>query len=256
MTVDPYANYADLYDLAYGGATEDLAIYENFARRCRGPVLELGVGTGRVALALARAKISVVGIDSSEVMLARARAKAGRALSRRLQLLLADMRDFDLSREFELIICAASGFHHLLTMDDQLRCLGCVRRHLAPGGLFVAALRSLTAIEWGDPSHAVLEWVHTDAETGDTVSKTLSVRNDGAAQIHHVTHIYDRTEPSGVPRERRVLEFDLRIIGRYEAELLLEKAGLELTHLYGDYDLGRYTHDSDHMIVVARRSRD
>ena len=256
MTLDPYADYADLYDLAYGGVTEDLAMYENFARGCRGPVLELGVGTGRVALALARAKISVVGIDSSEAMLARARAKAGRALSRRLQLVHADMRDFDLSREFELVICPASGFHHLLTMDDQLSCFGCVRRHLVSGGLFVVHLRSLTAIDWADPSHAVLAWVRTDPDTGDTVSKTVSVRNDGAAQVHHVTHVYDRTEPSGVPKERRVLEFDLRIIGRHEAELLLGKAGLELTHLYGDYDLGPYTHDSEHMILVARRSRE
>ncbi len=256
MSLDLYAGYADLYDLAYGGFTTDLAMYENFARGCRGPVLELGVGTGRVALALVRAKISVVGIDNSEAMLARARAKAGRSLGRRLRLLFADMRDFDLGREFDLIICPISGFHHLLTTDDQLRCLGSVCRHLAPGGLFVAALRSFTAIDWGELSHAVLEWVRTDPETGDTVSKTLSARYDGAAQIHHVTHIYDRTEPSGVPRERRVLEFDLRIVGRYEVELLLEKAGLALAHVYGDYDLGPYTHDSEQMIVVARRSRD
>ncbi len=256
MSDDPYARLADLYDLAYGDFTGDLAMYENFARRCHGPVLELGVGTGRVALALARAKVSVVGIDSSEAMLARARVKAGRALARRLRLVLADMRDFDLDREFELAICPASGFHHLLTTDDQLRCLGCVRRHLAPGSLFVVHLRSLTAIGWDEGPHAELEWVRTDPETGDTVSKTVSLRNDGAAQLHHATHIYDRADPSGVPKERRVLEFDLRIIGRYEAELLVEKAGLELTHVYGDYDLGPYTHDSEHMIVVARRSRE
>lgn len=253
---DPYARLADLYDLAYGDFTDDLAMYESFARRCRGPVLELGAGTGRVALALARAKVSVVGIDSSEAMLARGRTKAGRALARRLELVLADMRDFDLDREFELVVCPASGFHHLLTTDDQLRCLGCVRRHLVPGGLFVAHLRSLTAVGWDEAPHAVLEWVRTDPETGDTVSKMVSMRNDGAAQVQHVTHVYERTEPSGVPKERRLLEFDLRIIGRYEVELLLEKAGLELTHVYGDYDLGPYTHDSQHMIIVARRSRE
>jgi SAM-dependent methyltransferase len=254
MPLDSYADYADLYDLAYGHFSEDIPMYENFARRCRGPVLELGVGTGRVAVALARARIGVVGIDSSQAMLARARTKAGRALARRLELVEADMRDFDLGRQFELVICPASGFHHLLTTDDQVRCLGCVRRHLAPDGIFVADMRSLTAVGWDDPSTAVLEWVRSDPDTGDTVSKTVSLWGDGATQVLHATHIYDRTDPSGRPKERRTLEFDLRIVGRYEAVLLLEKAGLELTRVYGDYDLGPYTRDSEHMILVARRS--
>ena len=66
---------AELFDLDFGHFADDLPFYENLARRCEGPILELGVGAGRVAIPLARAGFEVWGIDSSEAVLARARAK-------------------------------------------------------------------------------------------------------------------------------------------------------------------------------------
>jgi SAM-dependent methyltransferase len=256
MTQDPYAGLADLYDLDYGEFTADLAMYENFARRCELPILEIGVGTGRVALHLARAGFAVWGIDSSQSMLDRAQAKSDESLSERLHLAGADMRDFDLGRQFDLVISAASSFAHLLTTEDQLQCLASVHRHLAEGGLFVIALRSLTAIDWSAASiPAVLEWVRTDPASGDTVTKLLSMAYDGARQALHQTHVYDRTAPTGRLRQRRVVEFDLRLVGRYEMEHLLRCSGLELTQLYGDYEMGPYSAESETMVVVARRPK-
>ena len=257
MTQDPYADLADLYDLDYGEFTADLTMYENFARRCELPILEIGVGTGRVALHLARAGFPVWGIDSSQAMLDRARAKAEKALAERLYLVQADMRDFDLGQQFDLVICAANSFHHLLTNEDQLRCLTCVRRHLAEGALFVVSLRSLTAIDWSASRiPAVFEWVRTDPASGDTVTKLLSMTYDGARQVLHQTHVYDRMAPTGRLVQRRVVEFDLRLVGRYEMEHLLRHSGLDLAQVYGDYELGPYTAESDTMVVVARRPKE
>ena len=257
MSDDPYADLADLYDLDFGGFTADLPMYENFARRCELPVLEIGVGTGRVALQLARAGFVVWGIDSSPAMLERARSKADDSLASRLHLVQADMRDFDLSQQFDLALCPAGGFQHLLTTDDQVSCLASVRRHLAPGGLFVADLRSLTAIDWAaSRTPATLEWSRTDPATSDTVTKLVSVRLDGACQVLRQTHVYDRMTPTGTLVERRITEFDLRLVGRYEMEHLLERPGLELVQLYGDYDLGPYAADSENMLVVARRPKE
>jgi SAM-dependent methyltransferase len=254
---DPYAELADLYDLDYEGFTADLPMYEGFARRCELPVLELGVGTGRVALHLARAGFPVWGIDSSPAMLERARSKAEEAIAERLHLVHADMRDFDLAQQFDLAICPANSFAHLLTTEDQLPCLGCVRKHLAEGALFVLHLRALTATDWTAPrSPATLEWSRTDPDSGDTVTKLASLRLDGARQTLHQTHVYDRIAPAGSLIERRVAEFELRLVGRYEMEHLLERSGLELAHLYGDYDLGPYAADSEDMIVVARRPKE
>jgi len=257
MAGDPYADLADLYDLDFGGFTADFPMYENFARRCELPVLEIGVGTGRVALHLARADFVVWGIDSSPAMLKRARSKADESLAGRLHLVEADMRDFDLGQEFDLALCPGGGFQHLLTADDQASCLASVRRHVAPGGLFVADLRSLTAIDWAaSRTPATLEWSRTDPATGDTVTKLVSVQPNGACQTLHQTHIYDRIAPAGTITERRVVEFELRLVGRYEMEHLLERSSLELVQLYGDYDLGPYAADSENMLVVARRPKE
>lgn len=257
MDDDPYADIADLYDLDYGEVTADLPMYENFARRCELPVLELGVGTGRIALHLAFAGFVVWGIDSSPSMLERARSKADESLARRLHVVQADMREFDLGQEFDLALCPAGGFQHLPTIDDQVSCLASVRRHLAPGGLFVVDLRSLTAIDWAaSRTPATLEWSRTDPASGDTVTKLVSVRLDGACQTLHQTHMYDRMTPTGTLVERRIAEFELRLVGRYEMEHLLERSGLELVQLYGDYDLGPYTADSENMVVVARHPKE
>jgi SAM-dependent methyltransferase len=256
MGGDSYADVVDLYDLDYGDFAGDLPLYENFARRCELPVLEIGVGTGRVALHLARAGFVVWGIDNSSAMLERARQKGAR-LRKRLHLVQGDMRDFDLGQQFDLVICPANSFAHLLTTKDQVSCLASVRRHLAPGGLFVADLRSLTAIDWAaSRSPATLEWSRTDPASGDTVTKLVSVRLDGACQTLHQTHVYDRIAPAGSLMERRVADFELRLVGRYEMEHLLERSGLKLAHLYGDYDLGPYTADSENMVVVARRPKE
>src|SRR3990172_5166119 len=98
------AELAELFDLDYGDFTDDLSFYEQLARRGEGPVLELGVGAGRVAVHLARAGSEVWGIDSSEAMLARARCKAGPELAERLHLAPGDMRDFELGRRFDLVL--------------------------------------------------------------------------------------------------------------------------------------------------------
>ena len=84
MPDDPYAAMADLYDLAYGDYVEDIDFYENLARATDGPVLELGVGTGRVAIPLAQAGHDVVGVDQSASMLVRARENLAAVRLRRV----------------------------------------------------------------------------------------------------------------------------------------------------------------------------
>jgi SAM-dependent methyltransferase len=245
---------ADLVDLDWGAFDEDLPFYENLARRCDGPVLELGAGTGRVALALTRAGHEVWGVDAWEEMLARARCKAGRELEGRLHLLRADMRDFDLGRQFELAFAAFGTFHHLLTPDDQLACLRCVARHLAPGGLFACDLRPFWHDEWeaGDSVPLLHDWTRPLPETGESVTKLRAARTDRARQTKHETHIYDRLSTDGTLR-RLVHEVDLRFVTRYEMEGLLRDAGLHCDRLYGDFDLSPFNEESPYLIAVAQK---
>jgi len=250
----PHPDLPELFDLDYGDFADDLPFYENLARRCEGPLLELGVGTGRVAIPLARAGFSVWGIDASEAMLARARRKAGLELEERLHLLPGDMRGFQLGREFQLIFASLGTFHHLLTPEEQLACLRCVHRHLAPGGLFVCDLRPLLSSDWevGASLPVLHDWTRVLPGTGETVVKLRSVRADPARQVQHETHLYDLVAVDGAVH-RVVATVDLRFTTRYEMEGLLRAAGLEPEHVYGDFDLAPYAEDSEYLITVARK---
>ena len=255
MNKDPYtdADYAALYDLSASDAVDDIPLYQQFARRCQSPILELGVGTGRVAIPLAREGFEVWGVDSSEAMLARCRKKVRGAIARRLRLVLADMRAFALGQLFDLIFAAHGTFQTLLSSEDQRACLRCVHRHLTTSGVFVAELRSLTEVDWSEEEAALrLQWVRADPESGEMVMRFDAVQPRPGEQIRLRTLIYDRIGADGIVR-RRVVESPLRLVGRYEMELLLGEAGLELVNVYGDYDLLPYDGSGPTMIVVARR---
>jgi SAM-dependent methyltransferase len=99
-----------------------------------GAALELGVGTGRVALPLATRGARVHGIDSSEAMVAQLRAKPGGA---EIQVAFGDFADVAVDGTFRLIYVVFNTFFALLSQDDQLRCFRNVAAHLEPGGRFV-----------------------------------------------------------------------------------------------------------------------
>ena len=253
-TTDPYGDpaNAELYDLAWGDQSGDLQMYEQFARRGELPSLELGVGTGRVALHLARQGLQVVGIDAAAPMLARLEASLEHDTAQRLRLVEADMRDFHLApHKFDLIYCAANSFQHMLTTDDQLATLRCVASHLAPGGVYVMQLRALRAIDWGvERTPLYLRWTHPIPGSADRLMRFDSTTIAAAAQTATTTHFFDRVSPDGTV-SRRIIEYTLRYTGLPEIRTLHDAAGLRVTHVYGDTDLSPYADGSDTMIVVA-----
>jgi SAM-dependent methyltransferase len=129
------------YDAFYAGGAapiaDDIAFYDRLAQATGGPVLELGCGTGRIALPLAQAGLAVTGIDVSAGMLALARRKSERlaaAASRCLTFVEGDMARLDLGRRFGMAFIAFRSFQHLLTVDEQRATLTGVRRHLRVDG--------------------------------------------------------------------------------------------------------------------------
>lgn len=127
------------YDQAYRRRRHDVRYYVDLAERFGGPVLELGVGTGRVALAIARAGIEVVGVDIVASMLARAEdrlARAPRSLRTRIELRHGDIQSLRLRRRFPLVIAPFHVWNHLYTRQDIERGFGTVRHHLDAGARF------------------------------------------------------------------------------------------------------------------------
>jgi len=256
VSIDPYSVLADYYDLDVAGYEEDISLYDNLGRRHELPLLELGVGTGRAAIPLARAGLHVVGIDKSEAMLAVARKKAEAEPKRssvrtHLTVVHGDITHFTLEERFGLVFSPLGGFLHLRTQEEQLRALECARQHLAPDGLVVVDLPTLEGEDWESGARPLyLIWTREDAERGVTVSKYRSAEADPARQLQRVTHIYEEWGPQGSIR-RRMVAFQLRYVHRYEMELLLQQAGLRVRDLYGSYDLSPYDHHATRMIFVA-----
>jgi SAM-dependent methyltransferase len=253
MPHDPYATVADVYDLSYGDFLDDVDFYNNLARVGSGAVLELGAGSGRVAIPLAQSGYEVVGLDESPSMLAIAsrRLEGLQPRKGKLELLPGDMRDFDLGRRFGLVFIAADTFQHLLTTADQSKCLASVARHLAPGGIFAMSIRSPATVSWDNTGAAplVLDWTKTDPETGDLVMKFISAEPDPQRMVRRMTYFYDRLRDGVV--HRSVFRTDLRYSTQAEIELLLQQRGLRVTHVYGDYDLSPVGQGDD-LIFVAR----
>ena len=250
---DPYATIARFYDRAVGEGGEDVALYEALARRQAGPVLEVGAGTGRVAVPLAAAGFDVVALEPSAAMRERGGARAADA-GVRLTWVAAAIEDACLERRFALVIWALDGFLHLTTRTAQLAALTRMRALLAPGGLLVLDLPTLAA--WSDwqPGVRPLEllWSEQDAETGITTSHLSSFRANPAAQTRRMTQIFEEVDAAGGVR-RWVAAYELRFVGRFELELLLERAGLRPAGVYGDYELGPLTEESARMIALIER---
>lgn len=130
----------DYYDVAYRSRHDDVAYYVRLGRLSGGPVLEYGVGTGRIALPLARAGVDVTGVDLSAPMLAQLARKLDSEppdVKRRVRTVRGDMRTVRLRKRFPLVIAAFNTVLHLLERRDVEHFLAGVKSHLAPGGQLV-----------------------------------------------------------------------------------------------------------------------
>lgn len=250
---EPYDTIAPFYDRAIGGYVDDLPLYEALARRYGSPVLEVGAGAGRVALHLAAAGIEVTALDPSTAMLAIGRDAAA---ARRLTIDWRQGRIEELTTElrYGLVICALDSFLHLTDADAQRAALAAMAAALRPDGCLALDLPTLAAwAEW-EPGARPLEllWSDESHDTGVTTSHLSTFHAEPARQVRHITHIFEEIANDGAVR-RRMAAYDLRFVGRFEVELLLERAGLRVAGVHGDYELGPLTDASERMIVLATR---
>jgi SAM-dependent methyltransferase len=260
--MDECALYADpeLYDCLFpsagSGSVEDEVrrarfltserFYVEEARRGGGPVLELGCGSGRLTIPIARAGIEIVGADLSRPMLEAARAKA-RAAGVEVDLREADMRGFDMPERFSAILIAGNSLLHLLTLDELKECLASVRRHLAPGGRFVFDISKWDLSRLArDPSQRYPVYTLNDPKRGEiAIEETASY--DTARQIRRIGWYLSAP---GAP-DFRIVEYELRVIFPQELVLLLEIAGFKLEARYGEFTREPFDSNSPRQVVIC-----
>lgn len=249
---------AALYDAVYADV-DDAALWRAIADVAGdAPLLELGCGTGRVLLPLARDGHEVTGLDVSPQMLEYCRAKlqVESAETRdRVTLVAADMTSFDLGRNFGAIFCAFNSFHHLRTADQQLACLERSRAHLTPRGILVLDLFNPDPAPSDPPGDEL-----ADAEANALIAEWTDGRRirrwmsacdyDRSLQCNECEMTYEIIDADGTTR-RLAESFPMHLVYRYELEHLLARCGFRIARLYGGYDLAPFAEESLAMIVVA-----
>jgi SAM-dependent methyltransferase len=228
-----YDEIASFYDPWSRSVTEDVGFYVDEALASGGPVVELAVGTGRIAVPIARAGVDVIGVDASPGMLALARAAAEEAgVSQRVDLRLGDLREPPVDESVPLVICPFRSLLHMETEEEKLRALRAARALLYPGGRLVFDVFSPSREDieetdgrWLEREPGIFERADWD-EGARTL--TLSVRSDGA-----------------------MASFGLHWLSVPEWLRLLDVAGFAVEAVYGWFD--RRPHDGEEdMIFVAR----
>ena len=197
--------------------------------------LELGIGTGRVAIPLQQAGVAVEGIDASEAMVTRMRAKPGGG---EIPVVIGDMADVAVEGRYDLIYVLFNTFFGLLTQEDQVRCFRNVARHLSPQGSFV--------IEAFVPDPARLS-ARQGVRASNIDDDALRLE---AAQIDLATQVI--TSQTVLLTEEGVRLFPVKI--RYawpsELDLMAQLAGLELRHRWANWRKDEFTARSTGHISV------
>ena len=260
---DEYMAVAELYDYVVPYRERaDVDFFVQAARESGGPVLEVGCGTGRVLIPTARAGITISGLDLSPHMLAvcRERLKAeAEEVQSRVRLMQGDMRHFELGQTFQLVTLPFRPFQHLTTVEQQLACLGCLRRHLAEDGklildIFNPMLEALVNKDFGKELAEEPEFSLPDGRK--VIRRHSVVARDVDNQINYTELVHYVTHPDG-RQERLVQAFPMRYLFKFEAEHLLARAGFRVEQLYADYDKSPYgSKYPGELIFVAGKSKD
>ena len=232
--VSKYDSIARLYDPWSVSVTEDVQFYVEEAQQAGSPVVELGVGTGRIAVPTAVAGIRVIGVDSSPGMLEVCREHAELAgVAGLLDLRLGELEAPPVDERVGLVTCPFRSFLHLLDDDARLRALGAARELLVPGGRFVFDVFTPSSEDivetngrWLEREPGIFERADWDSQAR---TLTLSVR--------------------GASGET---SFVLAWLSHDEWWALLERAGFQVVAFYGWFDRRPYAGGED-TVWVARR---
>ena len=229
---------ADVYDALYSGLNTEAAVDCLASLAGEGPVLELAIGTGRLALPLAERGLDVHGIDASEAMVAKLREKPG---GDRIPVTMGDFADVGVDANYSLVFVAFNTLFALLTQDDQLRCFANVAEHLAEGGVFA------------------IEVFFPDLARFDRGQRFQTTRLDAqrvmldASQHHAVEQRVDSVHIVVTENGTRLYPVNVRYAFPAELDLMARLAGLELKERWGGWDREQFTADSPRHVSVYGR---
>jgi SAM-dependent methyltransferase len=252
-----YDAFADIYDIWVEGAAvtkRNLSFYVEEYLRTEGPVVELGVGNGRIAIEAARQGKPIIGVDYSAEMLKLCREQAEAAgVAHLLTLIQAGFRDFVLPEPAQLIAIPFHTIGHLVTLDDKRAGLRHIYGQLAPGGRLIfdhfvfdpEAARRHQGIN--------LRGEYADAATGHDLLLWVTTRYDFETQTMRIIAWTDELDDDGVVLGRQYRRLGFSWLDPQQTRALLGETGFQIEALYGDFDRRPFGDNSLEQVWVARK---
>lgn len=241
------------YDQAYRRRRHDVRFYTDLAVDTGGPVLELGAGTGRVALAIAKAGLEVVGVEPMAPMRERAMERLERlprAVRDRIELRAGDVERLRLRRRFPLVIAPFNVWMHLYTREEIERGFATVRHHLEHGGRFAFDVLLPDPVSLSrDPNRRYRGGEVPHPRDGARYRYSEYFRYDPASQIE--TIMMDFEHPQG-ERGSFCTPLTQRQFFPAELEALLHYNGFRVESHTGDFDGSAITAATESQVVIAR----
>ncbi len=241
--------FAKFYDIIYDKirTSVDINYYLNKILDCKGSVLEVGVGTGRIFREALNKGADIYGIDVSRSMIDILRSNLPEEHQNRV--FVKDARDFNLGVKFDLIVMPFRTFSHFIDTDDQLKVLNNIHHHLNPDGrlIFDVFNPDLSLMKEGLENFTDFEGEY---ESGKLLKRIVSMKTDFAHQIINSKFVFEWVEDNKI--NKSLWDSQLRYFFRYELENLIRLSNLRLINIYGDFEEGSITDLSKDFLVVCR----
>ena len=257
MAAIQYERFADIYGIwtaTAASAQANLSFYVDAYLATDGPVVELGVGDGRIAVDAAARGRAIIGVDLSPAMLRLCRDRADRAgVLDRLTLLQADFRTFMLSEPAALVALPYHSLGHLLSIDDKRDALRHIHAQLRPGGRFVFDDFLMTTARVAHMRQVQLRAEYRSADGRDVLLWVTSLVDETAQSMRVVTW-EDALDADGVMQRRRYRTLSLSWLEPAQSRQLLEEAGFIIEACFGDFNRTPFDASSaQEQIWIARK---
>jgi len=237
-----FRNAAWLYDTDNrDNLLDDIPFYIDYAKQQNGEILELGCGTGRVALKLAENDFHVTGLDLSQEMLDifRSKLKKRPNLKQNITIIHGNMANFSLNKKFSMIIAPFRAFQALTDENDIKNSLNCIKNHLAENGIFIINVFDPKPERMTEENWCYLEtiqWERLDEKTGNyIVKKHWGDKIDTKNQIIYPHFAFEITYPDN-KTERITENLQLKYYFQNQLQMLIENADMEIIETFSWYD--------------------
>lgn len=251
-----YINTSQFYDLDQrDNLIVDIPFYLDYANKYNGHILELGCGTGRVSIELAKAGYSITGLDLSDSMLKIYKNKIKRLpknIQEKITLINGNMANFSISQNFSLIIAPFRAFQCLTKEDEIIQSLNCIKNHLKSNGIFIVnVFRPNKILDESWCSEPKIQWESDDIVNGIHVIKRDSREKiDIKNQIIYPKFIYEISDKNG-NKEEYTEYLEMKYYYYDQLKILLLKNGYKIFEEYGWYDKSTIENGRELIIVCG-----